>query len=354
MASEKILVVDEDGIARNELFHDLQKAGYSVETCTTVEEAMRLLAVKPLDLVLTEVLQDGYDGMRLLQQMRAREIQTPVIIVTATTDVSTPIAALRNGAFDMLLKPYRMESLLEVVQRGVSYGSSARRDTTYRTSLRSLVKARTSLLQEALLDLERSYDTTLEALGDALDLKDSETEGHSRRVTAYTIALAHAIGVDPADIKTIKHGAFLHDIGKMAIPDAILLKPGRLDAAEQEIMRTHCFAGYQIVRKIPFLRDAAEIVHSHQEHFNGGGYPRRLRGEQIPIGARIFAVADTLDAITSDRPYRKGSTFAAARNEIARCSGTQFDPRVVNTFLAMPPEVWEELRSTITGTPAPA
>jgi putative nucleotidyltransferase with HDIG domain len=233
------------------------------------------------------------------------------------------------------------------VARGVAYGHTARRNTTYRNSLEHLVEARTSLLREAMFELERSYDTTLEALGDALDLKDSETEGHSRRVTAYTIALARSMGVEAGDMKIIKHGAFLHDIGKMAIPDAILLKPGRLDPEEQTIMRRHCLSGYQIVRKIPFLKEAADIVYSHQEHFDGGGYPRKLRGEEIPLGARIFAVADTLDAITSDRPYRRGSPFSAARNEIARCGGTQFDPRVVEAFLGMPAEVWEELRGAI-------
>jgi HD-GYP domain-containing protein (c-di-GMP phosphodiesterase class II) len=135
----------------------------------------------------------------------------------------------------------------------------------------------------------------------------------------------------------------------MAIPDRILLKPGRLDAEETIIMRRHCVAGYQIVHKIPFLRDAAEIVYSHQEHYDGGGYPRQLRGENIPLGARIFAVADTLDAITSDRPYRKGSPFTVASNEISRCAGTQFDPRIVDAFLSVPIKVWEELRDSIEG-----
>jgi putative nucleotidyltransferase with HDIG domain len=143
-------------------------------------------------------------------------------------------------------------------------------------------------------------------------------------------------------------GAFLHDIGKMAIPDAILLKPGRLDAPEQFTMREHCARGYQMLRKIAFLQEAAEIVYSHQEHYDGSGYPRGLKGDEIPLGARIFAVADTLDAITSDRPYRKADSFASARQEIKRCSGTQFDPRVVQVYLSMPDQLWEDLRGEIT------
>jgi HD-GYP domain-containing protein (c-di-GMP phosphodiesterase class II) len=134
----------------------------------------------------------------------------------------------------------------------------------------------------------------------------------------------------------------------MAIPDAILLKPSKLQADEQLVMREHCARGYQMLRKIPFLHEAAEIVYSHQEHYDGSGYPRKLRGEQIPLGARIFAVADTLDAITSDRPYRKAATFAAARHEIKRCAGTQFDPKVVEVYLSLPDQLWEDLRAEIT------
>ncbi len=210
-----------------------------------------------------------------------------------------------------------------------------------------MVRARTEMLRHAMEDLEHSYDVTLEALGDALDLKDSETEGHSKRVTAYAIALARAMGIPPEDIKVIARGAFLHDIGKMAIPDEILRKPGKLTPEEQELMREHCSRGYQMLRKIPFLSGAAEIVFCHQEYYDGNGYPNRLSGREIPIGARIFAIADALDAITSDRPYRQARGFAAAREEILRCSGTQFDPAVVEVFLKIPDELWQELRSEI-------
>jgi putative nucleotidyltransferase with HDIG domain len=212
-----------------------------------------------------------------------------------------------------------------------------------------MVRARTEMLRHAMEDLEHSYDITLEALGDALDLKDSETEGHSKRVTAYTIALARAMGIPPAEIKVIARGAFLHDIGKMAIPDEILRKPGKLTIEEQDVMREHCTRGYHMLRKIPFLAGAAEIVFCHQEHFDGTGYPSGLRGNEIPIGARIFAVADTLDAITSDRPYRQANSFDAARAEILRCSNTQFDSAVVEVFLKIPNELWQELRAEISG-----
>jgi len=211
------------------------------------------------------------------------------------------------------------------------------------------VKARTDQLQAAMQNLERSYDITLEALGDALDLKDAETEGHSRRVTLFTIAIAQALGMPREQIAVIARGAFLHDIGKMAIPDAILRKPDKLSPDEVLIMQEHAYRGYQMLKKIPFLAEASEIVYSHQERYDGTGYPRGLKGNEIPLGARIFSIADTLDAITSDRPYRPAQSLKAARAEIERWSGRQFDPEIVRVFLEMPDKIWEDLRREIDG-----
>jgi putative nucleotidyltransferase with HDIG domain len=270
-------------------------------------------------------------------------------MVTAIHDISVAIDSMRRGAYDYLLKPFEREHLVATVSRALEYRVALQESHNYQQNLEQVVRARTEMLRQAMEDLEHSYDITLEALGDALDLKDSETEGHSKRVTAYTIALARAMGIKPAEIKIIARGAFLHDIGKMAIPDNILRKPGALTGDEQEVMREHCTRGYHILRKIPFLSEASEIVFCHQEHYDGTGYPSSLRGSEIPIGARIFAVADALDAITSDRPYRRSQSFDVARQEILRCSGTQFDPAVVEVFLKIPNELWHELRSEITG-----
>lgn len=204
-------------------------------------------------------------------------------------------------------------------------------------------------LQHAVTELERSYDVTLEALGDALDLKEGQTEAHSRRVTAFAIGIARAMGIPPDSqaMRILARGAFLHDIGKMAIPDAILRKPEALTPGEVAIMRRHPYSGYQMLKMIPFLQEAAEIVYAHHENFDGSGYPRGLRGEEIPFGARITAVANTLDAITSNLPYRPASSFQAARKEIEAGSGRQFDPDVVKVFLAMSPSIWEDLRKQI-------
>jgi len=204
-------------------------------------------------------------------------------------------------------------------------------------------------LQHSAADLERSYDVTLEALGDTLDLKEGQILSHSRRVTAFAICIARAMGIpsDSHQMRIIARGAFLHDIGKIAIPDVILRKPGPLTPDEVAIMSHHPFHAYQMLKKIPFLQEAAEIVYTHHERFDRHGYPRRLEGKDIPLGARITAVANTLDAITSDLSYRPANSIEAARKEIEVWSGRQFYPEVVKVFLSMSPSVWEELRKQI-------
>ena len=345
----RILVVDDESHVRSMMGATLERQGYEVHLAASGHEAMSILESRTFDLVLTDIVMQDGNGIALLERIRGREPFLPVVMVTAIHDISVAIDSMRRGAYDYLLKPFEREHLVGTVLRALDHRQAMEDSQNYKQNLEQVVHARTEMLRQAMLELEHSYDVTLEALGDALDLKDSETEGHSKRVTAYTIALARAMGVKATEIKVIARGAFLHDIGKMAIPDQILRKPGPLNREEQAIMREHCSRGYHILRKIPFLSEASEIVYSHQEHFDGSGYPKKLRGTEIPIGARIFAVADALDAITSDRPYRKARSFDTAREEILRCSGTQFDPAVVEVFLKIPNELWHELRSEITG-----
>jgi putative nucleotidyltransferase with HDIG domain len=345
----RVLVVDEQVHGRMEIDGMLKRADYSTVLSSGSGEAIAHIEKDPpYDLVLSDLMTAGLNGHGLLERLRQVQPDTPLVVVTSSSYMDRALAAVRQGAYDYLLKPIEKDQLLVTVKRAIDYRRLVQQNATYRQDLEQMVSARTGMLHQAISDLERSYDITLEALGDALDLKDAETEGHSKRVTAFTIALARGAGVPPHQISIVARGAFLHDIGKMAIPDAILLKPSKLQADEQKVMREHCARGYQMLRKIPFLQEAAEIVYAHQEHYDGSGYPRRLKGEQIPLGARIFAVADTLDAITSDRPYRKATSFSAARTEIKRCSGTQFDPKVVEVYLSLPDQLWEDLRAEIT------
>jgi putative nucleotidyltransferase with HDIG domain len=345
---DRILVVDDEEAIREIVSSMLTTAGYSCQQAGSGIQALALLeSGEEFELMLSDLMMADLDGIGLLERTKEKFPDMPVVMVTAVHDISVALAAIRNGAYDYLLKPFEREQLMNTVGRALENRRLKIENRTYQTNLESLVEARTDQLQEALRDLERSYDITLQALGDALDLKDRETEGHSKRVTAFTMAIARHMGLPPDEVAMIARGAFLHDIGKMAIPDKILNKPGKLDPDEITIMREHCFKGYQIVKKIPFLSDACDIIYSHQEKFDGTGYPRGLKGKEIPLGARIFSVADTLDAITSDRPYRPARPLAVARKEIQDWSGRQFDPEVVEVFQRMPDEVFEDLRREI-------
>ncbi|MGA2856287.1 MAG: HD domain-containing phosphohydrolase [Candidatus Sulfotelmatobacter sp.] len=348
MAAERILVVDDEEAIREIVSSMLTTAGYACKQAGSGMEALAVLTSgEEFELMLSDLMMADLDGIGLLERTKEKYPDMPVVMVTAVHDISVALRAIRDGAYDYLLKPFEREQLLNTVSRALEHRRLKVENRTYQTNLESLVEARTNQLQAAMADLTRSYDITLEALGDALDLKDAETEGHSKRVTAFTIAIARAMGLPREHIPVIARGAFLHDIGKMAIPDAILRKPDKLDPDEVVLMREHAYRGYQMLRKIPFLQEASEIVYAHQERFDGTGYPRGLKGDEIPLGARIFSIADTLDAITSDRPYRPRQSLEAARAEILKWSGRQFDPEVVKVFLEMPDKIWEDLRKDI-------
>src|ERR1051326_8232930 len=327
MPAERILVVDDEETIREIVCSMLTSCNYQCKQAASGLEALAILeSGDEFELMLSDLMMAGLDGNGLLEKSKEKYPDMPVVMVTAVHDISVALAAIRNGAYDYLLKPFEREQLLATVRRALENRRLKLENRTYQTNLETLVTARTEQLRKAMASLERSYDITLEALGDALDLKDAETEGHSKRVTALPIAIARHMGLPDDEVRVIARGAFLHDIGKMAIPDAVLRKPGPLNEEEKQIMREHCSRGYDIVRRIPFLVEAAEIIYAHQERFDGTGYPRGLKGDDIPLGARIFAVADTLDAITSDRPYRGAQSLEAAKEEIMRWSGRQFDP----------------------------
>lgn len=347
LTGAKILVCDDEEAIREVVSTLLGAQGY---TCTTVSDgsqAIQEIKKDSHDLVLSDIVMPEMDGMRLLRQLRAHDKDIPVIMVTAMHDISIALEAIRAGAYDYILKPFEKDQLYHSVGRALEHRRLVLENRSYQRNLEHLVAERTQQLSITLHNLEQSYDYTLEALGSALDAKDAETEGHCQRVTAITILLARIMRVDQELLRQIARGAFLHDIGKMGIPDQVLRKPGPLTEDERELMRRHCDIGYTVLKKIPFLKEAAEIVLAHQEYYNGSGYPRGLQGNEIPLGARIFAVADTFDAMTSDRPYRRALPVSAAREEIQKFSGVQFDPRVVEAFLSKSDSFWADIRKNI-------
>jgi putative nucleotidyltransferase with HDIG domain len=360
MPNDRILVVDDEETIREIVSSMLTGAQFQCRQAASGAQALSILeSGEEFDLVLSDLMMAEMDGIALLEKSKERFPDVPVVMVTAVHDLSVALQALRNGAYDYLLKPFERDQLLAMVRRALEHRRLKRENDAYRTKLESLVEIRTRELKDALSDLKKSYNITLQAFGYSLELKDAETLGHTKRVTAYAIAIASKMGIPSEEIEVIGQGAWLHDIGKMAIPDGILKKPGKLTAEETAIMREHAYYGFDILSKIPFLAKAAEIVYAHQECYDGTGYPRQLKGDQIPLGARIFSIADTLDAMTSNRVYRPAQTYEAAQKEILRCSGTQFDPAIVEVFLEMPASFWLDLRESVNAannispTPAP-
>ena len=341
-----VLIVDDEEAIREVVSTLLQTQGYECSAVGNGRLAVEHLKQNSTDLVLSDMLMPEMDGLQLLSWLRSHDPELPMILVTAMHDVSTALESIRCGAYDYILKPFEKDQLFLSVRRALEHRRLLVENRNYQRNLEQLVEQRTSELKKALSELEQSYDATLEALGGALDLKDSETVGHCKRVTAFTMALAKAMNLPLETLPQIARAAFLHDIGKMAIPDRILQKQGPLNDEERGVMRTHCEIGHKMLLRIPFLREVAEIVLSHQEFYDGSGYPRGLRGDEIPLGARIFAVADAVDAMLSDRPYRKALGVDHARREVKRCSGTQFDPNVVEVFLSLPESIWLELRES--------
>ena len=352
MIRERILIVDDEEMTLHLLMSLLRNAGYEVHGAFSGAEALDCLASQgEMNLMLSDLMMSELDGIALLERSKEKFPDMPVIFVTAVNEISVALAALRAGAYDFLMKPFEREQLLAVIRRSLEHHRLKLENREYQNKLEALVAARTGELNRSLSDLERIYDSTLELAGDLMGLKDPVREAHARRVTSFAIALARGMGLAADQIRVIARGAFLHDIGMISIPDNILHKPGALTHEEMMAIREHCYRGYRVLRKIPYLEQAAEIVYAHEERYDGSGYPRGLKGQQIPLGARIFSVAHALDAITTEWEYRPAQTLEAARREIAQFASLQFDPEIVRVFLEMPEKVWSDLKVELAQTP---
>jgi len=340
----KVLIVDDEPSSRKILALILEEAGIRCEVASNAEEALGILERHSFDIVISDLQMTGMSGMELLREVRQRYPGLTFLMVTGVDDVRVGIQAIQQGADDYLVKPLQMDLVTFSLQRAVQRRRLQTEVEKYRVHLEELVAERTQQLQAAVRQVERSYDHTLEVLGEAIDLRDSQTAGHSHRVCLYSVKILAAMGGTERELRSVAMGAWLHDIGKLAIPDAILLKPGALTDEERRIMQLHVPIGYELVKRMPFLTDVAEIILMHHERCDGTGYPQGLKTVDIHLGAKVFAVADTIDAMTSNRPYRKALPFKAAREQIESGSGTQYDFEVASAFLSIPAETWERVR----------
>jgi putative nucleotidyltransferase with HDIG domain len=339
------LIVDDEPSIVKLLAEWLRQEGYHCFGCQSGQEALHLINTQRFDVVLCDVHMSGMSGLELLRLVREKHPRLASVMVTGEGDVRVGVQAMKEGADDYLLKPLNFEAVLVSVKQALERKKLEAELENYRLHLEDMVEERTVQVRKAMCQIEQTYDVILQALAAALDLRDNETAGHSRRVMAYAVEIAKVMGCSEEQLNTTARGALLHDLGKIGIPDAILKKPGPLTDEQRATMKTHVRMGYNLLNRIPFLAGAAEIVLTHHERFDGTGHPQGLFGAEIPLGARIFAVADSLDALTSDRPYHRATPFAVAREEITQKSGEQFDPDVVSAFLSIDEGTWDELRN---------
>jgi response regulator RpfG family c-di-GMP phosphodiesterase len=339
----RVLLVEDDLQVRETIQEVFLSDGWKCQVASDGRAGLDVfLATRP-PLTVTDMRMPVMDGREFLARALHADADAAIIVLTAVRDVKTAIECLKTGAYDFITKPVEVQELLIAADRALERRGLLLERREYQAVLERRVADATRDLAASMRELEDTYRATLEALGSALDTRDVGTESHSRRVHGYSLVIARAHGLSAGDLRDLEHGVLLHDIGKIGIPDAILLKPGPLTPDEWRIMRTHPEVGRRLIERIPFLRGAVPVVHHHHERWDGTGYPRGLRGDAIPLGARIFAVADALDAMTVNRPYSRAIAFADARAEIQRAAGTHFDPVVVESFCGIPLEVFEEI-----------
>lgn len=364
MPEEKdILVVDDEPIIRDILIRKLTSSGYKPVAVENAFEALDRMRDRPFPVILSDIMMPGIDGIELIKKVRVLYPDTVVIMITAVSNANAAIEALKQGASDYLIKPFNLEEIVISIQNALEKRRLILENRGYQEHLEEIVKVqtaeirgllsveqqKTAQLNKALAEIQVTYNTTLEALSTALDYRDNATEGHSQRVVQYSLEIGRALGLSNDELKNLARGTLLHDIGKIGVPDSILRKPSNLTTEEWVEMRRHVEYGYSMLKDIPFLRDASFLVLHHQEKYDGTGYPQGLKREQIVMNARIFALADTYDSMTTDRPYRRALPDGAAREEILRCRSSQFDPVVVDTFFNIPAVRWSLIKEDVAG-----
>jgi response regulator RpfG family c-di-GMP phosphodiesterase len=332
-AADRVLIVDDDVKVVDMLESLLTGEGYQCQTVLSGEAASNLLVCETFDLVLTDIRMPGKTGVDLLREIMASDSDTAVVLMTGLGNVGNAVEAMKIGAADYIEKPiFDFDHLLIRIGRALERQRLIIESRRYKAQLEEYNQRLEEEVRKQIQRIRENYLATLDVLITALGFHDTETKGHSRRVAEYTRLIAQRMGLDGSALDEIEKGALLHDVGKVGVPDAIIRKPGKLTEEEWEKIREHPAIGCNLLAKHEFLRGATPVVKYHHERYDGTGYPAGLAGEEIPIEARIFAVVDAFDVITSDRPYKKARPIHEARSEINRCAGAHFDPQVVDVF----------------------
>jgi putative nucleotidyltransferase with HDIG domain len=345
--ASRILIVDDDPGVCEVLSRSLTAAGKSCDCFQDARSAIAALARGQYDLFLCDLLLPDMNGVELMRCGRSLAPDMAVVLITSVVDTALAVALLKEGASDYITKPFGLEEVWLSVGRALEKRRLVLENRRYRKTLEDEVVSRNRQLKEALEVLEHTYHSTLAALGAVLDIRGADSIHHSMRAAMYANRIGIAMGMSHADLHRLEQGALLHDVGKIGIPDRLLCKRGRLNESEWKVMREHPNIGFRILAGIGFLRDAAQIVLQHHERYDGTGYPSGFKGTEISRGARIFAVADTFECMTSHRPFQPASSLEAAAREIRRVSGSQLDPEAVDAFLQVPVEEWKCIRAEV-------
>jgi putative two-component system response regulator len=340
----RVLILEDEAVVSDILVRKLSGLGYACESCGDGPSALALLSEKPFDLILADIMLPEIGGVALLQEVMRIRPDIAVILLTSVVDIEVAVDSLKHGAYDYITKPFNLEELSISVSRALEKRRLLLENRDYQKTLEAQVASRTAQLKEALRTLEHTYHSTLVALSKALDSRDADRDGYSLRVTEYSALLARELGMSDADVREVEQGVLLRDIGKIGIPDELLRKKGELNESEWALLRKHPEIGYSMLNRIKFLTGAAQLVLHHHEHYSGQGYPFGLKGEEINLGARIFAVADALEQLTSTWPARPAISFEAAAREIGKLGGFTLDPEIVKEFLNIPAFKWKAIR----------
>jgi putative two-component system response regulator len=330
-----VLIVDDETGVRMLMCRWLEAGGYRVDTAGSAEEALKRLALVPSAVALCDIRMPGQDGLWLADRIRQCYPETAVIMATGAPDAGAAAASLQHGAVDYLTKPFGRDRLREAIDRGLEWHRAAWDVRRWRESLEEERDVRHRRLADAIGALHIDGNEALDAMLSMLTLSDRDSYAHAYRVATLARSLAQAIAVPATLVADIEHAALLHDLGKLAMPDAILRKPAPLTAEEHTLVRQHPLIGAALIERIPFLAGAVSLVRAAHERMDGRGYPAGLSGSAVPLGARIIAVADAYDTMTRPRVYREAIEAGEALAELERCRGTQFDPAIVDAFAAV-------------------
>ncbi len=338
----RVMIVDDDPAIRKVIGINLEKSGFEVMAFSKANDALVALkeGVFYPDCILLDIRMPGMSGIEFLVLLKKEHPNLPVIMLTALTDLETAVDTMRKGAFDYVVKPVRKIQLVETIKKAIRYGEIllenerlAKENLEYQRSLEKKVEERTRELILAYKKLKQTNLETVKLLAETIEAKDPYTRGHCNRVRKLSVEIANLIGFSREKTEALEYGALLHDVGKIGITEKLLHKNGPLNESEKKDFQRHTIIGETILSTVEFFRPCLKIVRHHHEWYNGNGYPDGLKGEEIDIEARIVAISDSYDAMTSTRPYRKALSTEIAIEELKKMKGKQFDPELVDLFI---------------------